>query len=1227
MSVNSLDTLTFPLHGQRLIEASAGTGKTFTIAGLYLRLLLGHGADGAAHHTPLAVDNILVVTFTEAATQELRDRIRARIHDARLAFSRGHSNDPVIAPLLNEICDHQSAERLLLAAERQMDSSAVYTIHGFCQRMLTQNAFESGSLFSNEFITDEMPLREHAVADFWRQRFYALPSSLVDVMMGYWDSPYKLLKEINSYLSGALPEIIAPPLPADLIKQHDTNLSVIEKIKQQWCQAEADIHGLITKSGVDKRSYSNRYLPVWIEEVSQWAKSKTHNYSLAKQLDKFSAARLHEKTKKGEPPSHAVFDAIDELLETPLEFKKALTAFAIKEVRVLLEKEKKRFGRLSFDDLLSQLGKALEKDQEGVLAERIRTLYPVAMIDEFQDTDPVQYQVFNSIYAGQSTTGLFMIGDPKQAIYAFRGADIFTYIHARRSVTHHYNLGTNWRSTADMVLSVNRIFEHGVAPFIYDADIPFEPVKFAPKADAKTWEINGVKQAAMTFWLDGLGKDKPSAEAENSKLNLEKEDTPFLDQSASSLGYSSKTDYLETMAQSTAASIRHVLEMSEKGRACFRKGEDKHSILAKNIAVLVRKGAEANLIKKALAKQGIASVYMSNRDSVFSSQIVKDVHYFLMAVLTPDNERALKAALATSLLALSANELDSLNHDEHLWEKAVAEFSHYQKVWFSRGVLPMLRQFIQRRAIAERLLTEEKGERSLTDLLHLGELLQEVSQTLESHSALVRWLLESINEPNSQSDEQKIRLESERDLVQIVTIHKSKGLEYDLVYLPFVCDYRAAQQAFFHDENTHKAILDLENEQDGIQKAEKERLAEDLRLIYVALTRAVYGCFIGLAPLKKSQGKQEIPVVHLSAMGYLIQQGEEKDPNGLLESIKALIAGNAQMELVQPPSMQYGQMAALAENANKLHANIFKGRIDRNWRLTSYSGLLRQGHLGGNSLDLLDDELNIDAKTLNSQTNADNQLAPYSSLFQFPRGARPGTFLHTLFERVSFSESMQSKEVVDTISHLLTVENYEQEWLSVLQKTLEQLVSTPLNQEGLVLSELNEAKCLVEMEFMMPIDRLQCARVNQVIKAHDPLSAMADTLNFETASGMLKGFIDLVFCWNDKYYILDWKSNYLGDTSLDYNQNALAGAMVEHRYDFQYQIYALALHRYLSHRLADYDYSRHFGGVYYLFIRGIEAGTDNGIFYTLPSADFIKELDALFAHEASTSNVFSNGTL
>ncbi|SKA50248.1 exodeoxyribonuclease V subunit beta [Enterovibrio nigricans] len=1178
MPTQSLQPMTFPLYGLRLIEASAGTGKTFTIAGLYLRLLLGHGSGETAHAVPLSVEKILVVTFTEAATQELRDRIRARIHDARLAFSRGESRDPVIAPLLTEIADHKRAEQLLLQAERQMDEAAIYTIHGFCQRMLTQNAFESGSLFTNEFITDESMLRERAVADFWRSQFYPLPKSLAGVVRSYWSSPKGLLKDVGTYLAGPLVTINAPVMPDDLVQLHQENLAKIDDVKRVWLASVADIEAIITASGVDKRSYSKRTLPNWIAEVSEWANRPTNNYDLPTNLERFSASTLSDKTKKGEVPSHPVFDDIDRLVAHPPGLKEALQAHAIKEVRTLLSREKKRFGWLSFDDLLSQLSDALKNDSTGILAERIRTLYPIAMIDEFQDTDPQQYQIFSDVYGDVKECGLFMIGDPKQAIYAFRGADIFTYIDARRQVEDHYNLGTNWRSTADMVSAVNRIFEHATAPFIYEDDIPFQAVGSAPGADSRYWEIQGHKQPALTFWL-----------ADDSDLK-------------------SKSDYENEMAEATAISIRDVLNQSETKQANFAKNEEKTAIRAGDIAVLVRTGHEAAKVKRALVKKGIASVYLSNRNCVFSSGLAADVQRLLSAVLSPDSERTLRTALASGLFALTAQEIDTLNQDEKEWERAVIEFSTYQHVWFTRGVLPMLRQVIQRRSIAERLLCEDDGERSLTDLLHLGELLQQASQTLESHHALIRWLADHIDSPNGSSDEQQVRLESERDLVQIVTIHKSKGLEYDLVYLPFVCSVREASEPFFHDEN-HAPTLELNNPEAAIEAADKERLAEDLRLIYVALTRAVYGCFIGLAPLQDGRKtKDGVTGVHKSALGYLIQRGEVQDGDGLRKDLATLVDGQTSMTVSAPPESTDGKLVANLQSVDDLEAKVFGRYIQRNWRLTSYSGLVKQGH--GSALPALP-AFDLDAAN-ESDEDAEFEDLPFSSIFQFPRGARPGTFLHTLFENVDFTQDIYSDEVMEMIRHTLAIENYEEDWLPVLQKMMLDVLSQPLNEEGMTLSEIGEQDRLTEMEFVMPVEHLNSSAVNRHIKAHDPLSAQAGDLGFDTAKGMLKGFIDLVFCWEGKYYVLDWKSNYLGGAPSDYTQDALGQAMIEHRYDFQYQIYSLALHRFLRQRIPNYDFERHFGGVYYLFVRGVEANTQHGIFYTKPSLELISGLDTQF---------------
>ncbi|MGF1765242.1 exodeoxyribonuclease V subunit beta [Aliivibrio kagoshimensis] len=1202
---NTLHPMTFPLFGPRLIEASAGTGKTFTIASLYLRLLLGHGGPNA-HPTELTVDQILVVTFTEAATAELRDRIRARIHDARLAFSRGVSSDPVIEPLLNEIADHKTAAKILLHAERQMDEAAIYTIHGFCQRMLTQNAFESGSRFDSEFVTDESKLKNQVTADYWRRNFYHLSAEIAVEVRNIWPSPAALLKEIAGSLTGAPVTLSVEALSESLSALHQSNLQRIDAFKALWNQHSSDFEALISASGVNKRSYTKKSLPTWLSQVSTWASLPTSNYELPDKLEKFHQQTLIEKTAKGEAPVHLVFDAVAELLDHPATLREPLMAHAIAECRILLEQAKQRKGWLSFDDLLTQLSAAIDHDEDNTLIERIRDLYPVAMIDEFQDTDPLQYSIFNSIYhqQGDNQCGLFMIGDPKQAIYAFRGADIFTYIQARRQVVDHYTLGTNWRSTADMISTVNSLFSSASSPFIYDQDIQFLSVNHSPKASERSWYLDDKPQKSLTFWHQESSDDKPIT----------------------------KADYQQQMAQSTAAHIQDLLtqSQSQKGTAYFKDGEQKKAIQAGNIAVLVRTGSEGKLIKAALAKQGIASVYLSNRDSVFLSSEAADIQRLLQAVLTPEDDRALRAALASGLFALTATALDNLNRDEIEWELAVNQFREYRKLWSSRGVLPMLRSVMSKALIAERLLAEEGGERRLTDLMHIGELLQAASQTLDSDYGLLRWLAESIAEPNGNADDQISRLESERNLVQIVTIHKSKGLEYDLVFLPFVCSYREASEAKYHDEAQNRTILDIAKQPDSLIKADKERLAEDLRLIYVALTRAVYGCFLGMAPIRNGRSTKEPTGLHLSAIGHLIQNGEQGSINDLLLCLAKLAENNSAIDVVSPPVLSELTYQAEDEQHHDLKARQLQTAIDRTWWMTSYSGLVKQGHASHKAgaelpsfegVVLEESGLDIDSIAGNQVTGnqvADSQyqdddevLEPQFTIHTFPRGAQPGTFLHTVFEEIEFTHGVDSPETVATLTELLNVENYSLEWLPVLQTLISNVLNCDLNGQGLKLADKGPQQKLVEMEFLLPIEVLSSASVNRVIAQHDCVSAKAGELGFSTASGMLKGFIDLVFEHQGKYYVLDWKSNHLGDDPNRYRDEQLVEAMRDHRYDFQYQIYSLALHRFLRSRIADYRYDTHFGGVYYLFLRGVEAEGSSGIFYAKPSEALLQSLEQL----------------
>ncbi|HHK9527127.1 TPA: exodeoxyribonuclease V subunit beta [Enterobacter hormaechei] len=1166
-----LDPLRLPLQGERLIEASAGTGKTYTIAALYLRLLLGLGGN-AAFSRPLSVEELLVVTFTEAATAELRGRIRSNIHELRIACLRQTTDNPLYASLLDEIADKQQAAQWLLLAERQMDEASVFTIHGFCQRMLSLNAFESGMLFEQQLIEDESELRYQACADFWRRHCYPLQRDIAEAVHALWKGPEELLRAIDRYLQGEAPVIKSPP-PADetLASRHEKIVAKIAALKQKWNESVGEIDAIIENSGIDRRKFNRGNQGKWIEKISAWAEEETRGYQLPDALEKFSQRFLAERTKAdGIVPEHPLFVAIEALLAEPLSLNDLMITCAMTEIRQAVAREKRRRGELGFDDMLSRLDEALSSENGEALASAIRTRFPVAMIDEFQDTDPQQYRIFRRIWRQQPDTALLLIGDPKQAIYAFRGADIFTYMKARSEVVAHYTLDTNWRSAPGMVESVNALFSRMETAFMFN-EIPFLPVKSAPKNATLRFEVSGEVQPAMTFWL------------------LEGE------------GYG-VADYQAAMAQHCAAQIRDWLSAGARGEALLWKGEQANPVKASDITVLVRSRQEAALIRDALTLLDIPSVYLSNRDSVFDTLEAQEMLWLLQAVLAPERENTLRSALASSMLGLNARDIDALNHDEEAWDAVVEEFVHYRERWQKRGVMAMLRELMTRRQIAENMLASSGGERRLTDILHISELLQEAGTQLESEHALVRWLAQQIADPNSNASSQQMRLESDKHLVQIVTIHKSKGLEYPLVWLPFIANYRVQDQAFYHDRETFDAVLDLSKAETSVELAEAERLAEDLRLLYVALTRSVWHCSLGVAPVFRRRGeKTGESDFHLSALGRLIQRGEPKDAAGLRLCIESLCGNDIALHLPSLPDNSRWQMAE--EPATDLNARQITRVLADDWRVTSYSGLQQHGQ--SIAQDLMP-KLDIDAAGV-GDVLAEPTLTPH----QFPRGASPGTFLHGLFEELDFTQPVSE----EWVSKMLQSGGYDAHWQPVLTGWINAILQAPLSEQGFSLSQLTAKNKQVEMEFYLPVaGPLKAEALDALIRQHDPLSAGCPPLNFRQVQGMLKGFIDLVFRHDGRYYLLDYKSNWLGENSEAYTQQAMAAAMQMHRYDLQYQLYTLALHRYLRHRIADYRYDDHFGGVIYLFLRGVDAADPrSGIFSTRPDAELIDKMDNLFA--------------
>ncbi|CAH7345479.1 exodeoxyribonuclease V subunit RecB [Vibrio chagasii] len=1184
MQPKELNALSVDLLGSKLIEASAGTGKTYTIATLYLRLLLGHGATiNSVHSTPLSVEQILVVTFTEAATEELRDRIRRRIREARIAFMRDHTNDPTISEILKATNDKKAAINILLRAERQMDESSIYTIHGFCQRMLTQNAFEAGTLFNSEFMPDESKVRMEVVTDFWRKYFYSLSKGLCAEIQSFWKTPSDLLRELSPFLSGTMVNVNSNVTIDDNLELvHLSNLDQFNSLKNTVRNTSSDeIHSILRNSGLCKRSYTKKMVDKSIESLWSWAQNEAFDYSLPENIERFSNDLLLEKTKKGDVVSHPLFDSVSDLLKSKPSIKDSAFLLAIDKCREALAESKLNEAWMSFDDLLSNLSRALNEDESNVLAHRIRTQYPFAMIDEFQDTDPMQYNIFSKIYqdkkmpedAEEVKTGLFLIGDPKQAIYAFRGADVFTYMTAKRSIDELLTLSRNWRSSHEVVESVNTLFSLSDSPFIYDKDIPYTPAVANSKVGTRQWMHNGVSQSALTIWHQ------------------------------ESLETVTKGDYQTRMSEATASKIQEILTSQQKGDSYLLDKGIKKEFLASDIAVLVRTGREAELIQRSLSAQGIASVYLSGKASVYGSSAAKDVYRLMTAVLDPKNERAVRGVLTSNLFNLTAKDIEELNQSDKAWDEMVVEFMAYQNTWTFAGILPMIRQVLTNRGIASKLLAQTGGERAITNILHIGELLQQASQTIDSLHGLLKHLDENIKEPNGNAEEQQLKLESEQNLVQIVTIHKSKGLEYDFVFMPFICGLRELDTVLFHEPDQESPTLDLTGCDESRARAEEEKIAEDLRLLYVGLTRSVYATFLGVAAIRNGRTKKEPTGLHKTAIGHLIQNGKEMGVADLTERLNEL-SGKDFITIKTPPERHEYPMESCEAIHQQVTPNEFTASVESDWWITSYSHLASHtSHSSGASFDTA----SVDPSMFES-SELENVNSLEDTIYTFERGATAGTFLHAIFEEVEYTESAYSPKNTSEISHLMRMNGVEDKWLPILQKLVDDVTSCDLNGSNLRLNKVHPKDRLVEMEFLIPISYFKAEKLNEVMRKHDPLSADFH-LDFKDVSGLLKGFIDLTFSSDGKFYVLDWKSNYLGDTPAYYHQNALKDAMTSHRYDLQCVLYVVALHKFLKAKLPDYSYDEHVGGALYIFLRGIKDGTDNGIYFRKPSYEMITELE------------------
>ena len=1171
----AMRTATFPLQGHRLIEASAGTGKTHTITDLYLRLLLGHGSEQTRFGPPLSPRSILVVTFTDAATQELKQRIRSRIHNAIEIFSARIKNAPtdhLMIQLLSDLDDHSLATQLLTAAAQQMDEASIFTIHGFCHRILRQYAFESGVPFNLKLIVDEIPFLQQAINDFWRIMFYQADDDEARLFYHYWQSPQHLLTVLKPWLSHHILHITTHD-SAHFSDRYHRWFQILNKIKIIWHASYHELVSILLNSDIDKRIYSQRCIKNWMNTIQDWAQQKAMMPPPAC-ITKFCAKILQQKTKKnGTFPQHHAFDLITTFLLLPQTFKDIFLSQALSDIRIRFTSLKQEQHVIGFNDLLIQLNNALQSTMNLSLIDAIRHQLPVAIIDEFQDTDSLQYRIFSKIYSKKNT--LLMIGDPKQAIYAFRGGDIFTYIYARRMTASHFTLSTNWRATKTMIKACNYLFTRTENPFIYSQDIPFHPIHPAPQASLRVIKERDNTSAAIIIWCQKNKHNKP--------IN--------------------KKDYLCDMAQITAQEIQRLL--IEK-TCTLSDAHQQRAIAASDIAILVRTGEQARKMRSSLTQHGIPSVYMSERDSVFNTQEAKDIYRILHACIETKDERLIRAALATSIIGVNASTLNELKENEKKWETTLKEFNQYHIDWQRHGVLSLLRRLLFTRKIPQSLLQETNGERRLTDIMHIGDLLAFAEQKMDGPRVLIHWLWMQIHNHNHEAGTQ-LRLESDRNLVKIVTLHKSKGLEYSVVFMPYVCDWQEIETkngCLFHEEGKSEPTLDFSLKDRSIHHARRERLAEDIRLFYVGITRAIYRCYIGVCPIYKGKIGKNATHTHLdcTAIGHLLPHKDPIEAQQLYPLLCKHWHQSTLIEVRHPEKYLYKNIKNNEIQSPPSCVLPFTTVISNQWMITSYSALTANYI---SNIPVLSPPITVSEH----EHEHEHEHEQNKTIFSFPKGPKIGTLLHTLFENMDFIQAKHTPPR-DLIQQLLRCNGLNLEWENVVIQLVHNVLNSLLLPQ-FSLGTLPISDRYAEMEFMLPMAPLHAQHLNDVIKM-DTLSHTAGALQFRKIEGMLRGFIDLVFTYKGQYYIVDYKSNYLGATPECYTDTMLKQEMCKHRYDFQYQLYLLALHRLLKMRLPDYHYDTHIGGVFYLFLRGMKANDRSGVFFTKPNQQLIDQLDSLF---------------
>ena len=1050
------DLINSPLTGTNLIEASAGTGKTYTIAGLFLRLLL---------EKHLTVDQILVVTFTKAATEELKGRIRNKLLEARRAFTVGASGDTAVSELVSRMDHAETALERIQDALRDFDSTAIFTIHGFCHRVLADHAFETGDRFDTELMTEPTSMLMSVADDFWRRYIYKADPELLQYALKKIKKPeyfYALLQKARYPGIWVIPDPDEPE-----IRHMEAFRELLAQLCGMWPDVRMQIQEILKDpclSGVvyggfkeDKKfpgaTVRDIRVSALVKQMDRFVEEHSPDLPLEKWFERFTADKVESCVKKGhEPVQHPLFLTCKDLKEHADGLSAEMDAYLVylkseclKFGKKELLKRKKSQNVQFFDDLLLMVRQALMEEQGNLLAAKIRHRYRAALVDEFQDTDLVQYEIFTRIFSKKERP-LFMIGDPKQAIYSFRGADVFSYMKASAHAENRYTLFQNYRSTPAMITAVNTLFSNMIQPFIFE-EIPFE--KGQPGNEPAVGTIT--RGAPLRIWF-------------------------LSPQEGRSM---------------TVQDATHVIVHGVTGEIARLIADPPGKVKPGDVAVLVRTNKQAVLVKESLSGAMIPAVVYS-AGNVMDASESHELGQILLGILNPAKEGTLKAALSTDILGVTAAALDPAQMEDGWWENRIEAFMGYHRLWHDSGFMPMFRNFMNTEGIRKRLLSLPNGERRLTNVLHLSEILHTASMEKKlAMTGLLKWYFVQKDPDTPRQEIHQLRLESDENAVKVITIHKSKGLEFPIVFCPFGWGKSqvSGEDFTFHDMDADRRItLDLGSRQmeDHRVMAQNELLAENLRLLYVAVTRAIERCYLvwprirhtetsalayllhGLGPESSSDRSKNLIVTLRDTLSAM-------DSETFLKDLQCLEIDSEGCIAVSPvPVIEIPSVTQSIPDKKKLEKRTFSRSIDRRWRVSSYSSLV-SGRAPDHELpdrDELSGLQDPDGAQDVEGVPGDTGPAGHPSMFSFPKGAASGIFFHDILEHLDFSNQDLTYRRGLVLSKL-SAYGFDPSWLDVVVRMIENISSVNLSPDNGCVLLVRSRQCPADQRdgILFPIEK------------------------------------------------------------------------------------------------------------------------------------------------------------